>query len=85
MTVKASTVVACVEAVPTVEVERLNTVQDWITVRRRIWHQRLDRLGEVLAAEAAVPNHRPAYAPWSASWRASTPRRRPAWPTISAR
>ena len=33
------------------EVERLNTVQDWITVRRLIWHQRLDRLGEVLAAE----------------------------------
>jgi len=33
------------------EVERLNTVQDWITVRHRTWHQRLDRLGEVLAAE----------------------------------
>jgi len=35
------------------EVERLDAVQDWIAVRRRTWQRRLDRLGDVLADEAA--------------------------------
>ncbi len=35
------------------EVERLNTVQEWIDARRRTWDRRLDRLGDVLAAEGA--------------------------------
>lgn len=35
------------------EVERLDTVQAWITARRHTWQRRLDRLGEVLAEEAA--------------------------------
>ncbi len=37
------------------ELERLNVVQDWIAARRRTWQRRLDRLGDVLAAEAASP------------------------------
>jgi DNA-binding transcriptional ArsR family regulator len=35
-------------------VKRLDTVQDWIDERRRAWARRLDRLGDFLAAEAAV-------------------------------
>ena len=31
--------------------ECLGTVEDWIAARRRTWERRLDRLGEVLAAE----------------------------------
>jgi len=38
------------------DVERLETVQDWIVARRRTWHRRLDRLGEVLAAESVQTN-----------------------------
>lgn len=37
------------------DLDRLNTVQDWITSRRRTWERRLDRLGDVLAAEIAPP------------------------------
>jgi DNA-binding transcriptional ArsR family regulator len=37
------------------EVERLETVQDWIAARRRTWERRLDRLGDVLATEAGPP------------------------------
>jgi DNA-binding transcriptional ArsR family regulator len=33
------------------EIERLDTVQEWIADRRRTWERRLDRLGDVLAAE----------------------------------
>jgi DNA-binding transcriptional ArsR family regulator len=33
------------------EFDRLETVQDWIAARRDTWEHRLDRLGEVLAAE----------------------------------
>ena len=36
--------------------ERLATVEDWIVDRRRTWERRLDRLGEVLAAESP-PSH----------------------------
>jgi DNA-binding transcriptional ArsR family regulator len=35
------------------DVKRLDTVQDWITERRRTWERRLDRLGDFLAAEPA--------------------------------
>jgi len=35
------------------ELKRLDIVQDWIAARRHTWERRLDRLGEVLAAEAA--------------------------------
>jgi DNA-binding transcriptional ArsR family regulator len=35
------------------EVHRLDAVQDWIAARRRSWERRLDRLGNVLAAEAS--------------------------------
>lgn len=35
------------------EIERLDTVQDWVAARRRTWQRRLDRLGDVLADEAA--------------------------------
>jgi DNA-binding transcriptional ArsR family regulator len=38
------------------EPERLATVEDWIVDRRRTWNRRLDRLGEVLAAETP-PRH----------------------------
>jgi DNA-binding transcriptional ArsR family regulator len=31
---------------------RLDVVQDWIAARRQTWERRLDRLGDVLAAEA---------------------------------
>jgi len=34
------------------EPDRLDVVQDWIGARRRAWQRRLDRLGEVVAAEA---------------------------------
>lgn len=36
------------------ELERLNTVQDWIAGRRRTWERRLDQLGDVLATDTAV-------------------------------
>jgi DNA-binding transcriptional ArsR family regulator len=36
------------------EVERLNMVQEWIDARRHAWERRLDRLGDVLAAEGAA-------------------------------
>ena len=35
------------------DLERLDTVQDWIAARRHAWERRLDRLGDVLAADAA--------------------------------
>jgi DNA-binding transcriptional ArsR family regulator len=38
------------------ESERLATVEDWIVDRRRTWERRLDRLGEVLAAETPLPH-----------------------------
>jgi DNA-binding transcriptional ArsR family regulator len=38
------------------EPERLATVEDWIVDRRRTWNRRLDRLGEVLAAETPPPH-----------------------------
>jgi DNA-binding transcriptional ArsR family regulator len=34
---------------------RLVIVQDWITARRRSWEHRLDRLGDVLAADHVTP------------------------------
>ncbi len=37
------------------ELERLDTVQDWIAARRRGWERRLDRLGEALAASTKDP------------------------------
>jgi DNA-binding transcriptional ArsR family regulator len=36
------------------DVERLSTVQDWIDARRGAWERRLDRLGSVLADDAAA-------------------------------
>ena len=42
------------------ELDRLATVQAWIDARRRTWERRLDRLGEVLAAEASQPAAPPA-------------------------
>jgi DNA-binding transcriptional ArsR family regulator len=33
------------------DLDRLGSVQDWIDARRRSWERRLDRLGDVLAAE----------------------------------
>jgi DNA-binding transcriptional ArsR family regulator len=33
------------------ELGRLDVVQDWVTARRQRWERRLDRLGDVLAAE----------------------------------
>lgn len=41
------------------EPERLDTVQDWIAARRSAWQRRLDRLGDVLAAEASSPTAHP--------------------------
>lgn len=41
------------------ELGRLNTVQDWIADRRRTWQRRLDRLGDVLAADVPVPTTDP--------------------------
>jgi DNA-binding transcriptional ArsR family regulator len=35
------------------DVKRLDTVQDWITERRRTWERRLDRLGDYLATAPA--------------------------------
>lgn len=37
------------------DVERLDSVGDWIAARRRSWERRLDRLGDVLAAEPPPP------------------------------
>jgi DNA-binding transcriptional ArsR family regulator len=37
------------------ELERLDTVQDWIAARRRVWQRRPDRLGHALTADAALP------------------------------
>jgi DNA-binding transcriptional ArsR family regulator len=34
------------------DLDRLSSVEDWIDARRRSWARRLDRLGDVLAAEA---------------------------------
>ena len=42
------------------ELDRLASVQAWIDARRRTWERRLDRLGEVLAADAAQPAARSA-------------------------
>jgi DNA-binding transcriptional ArsR family regulator len=43
------------------DLDRLSSVEDWIDDRRRSWARRLDRLGDVLAAEAtsdpAPPPH----------------------------
>lgn len=36
------------------DVKRLDTVQDWIALRRRTWERRLDHLGDFLAAESAT-------------------------------
>jgi DNA-binding transcriptional ArsR family regulator len=36
------------------ELDRLATVEAWIDARRRTWERRLDRLGDVLAAEATT-------------------------------
>lgn len=33
------------------QLKRLDVVQDWIAARRHTWERRLDRLGDVLAAE----------------------------------
>jgi DNA-binding transcriptional ArsR family regulator len=33
------------------EIERLDTIQEWIAARRRTWERRLDRLADALAAE----------------------------------
>jgi DNA-binding transcriptional ArsR family regulator len=35
-------------------VKRLDTVQDWIDERRRIWERRLDRLGDFLTDQATT-------------------------------
>ena len=35
------------------EVERLSTVEDWISARRRTWERRLDRLDHALAADTS--------------------------------
>jgi DNA-binding transcriptional ArsR family regulator len=39
------------------ELERLDIVQDWIVARRHAWERRLDRLGDILAAEAPPSIH----------------------------
>jgi DNA-binding transcriptional ArsR family regulator len=36
------------------ELKRLDIVQDWIADRRHTWERRLDRLGDILAAETAA-------------------------------
>jgi DNA-binding transcriptional ArsR family regulator len=41
------------------EVERLNTVEDWIHARRRAWERRLDRLGDALAADTSQADRDP--------------------------
>ena len=40
-------------------VKRLDTVDDWIAERRRTWEQRLDRLGDYLAAQSATEQPNP--------------------------
>jgi DNA-binding transcriptional ArsR family regulator len=42
------------------EVQRLDTLQDWIAARRNAWQHRLDRLGEVLA-DSTPPTERIAH------------------------
>lgn len=37
------------------EVTRLSTVEDWIASHRRAWERRLDRLGDLLAADQHAP------------------------------
>jgi DNA-binding transcriptional ArsR family regulator len=41
------------------EVERLEALHDWIAARRHTWEHRLDRLGDVLAAESGSPASNP--------------------------
>jgi DNA-binding transcriptional ArsR family regulator len=42
------------------DVERLDTLQDWIAARRSAWQHRLDRLGDVLA-DSTPPTERTAH------------------------
>jgi DNA-binding transcriptional ArsR family regulator len=35
------------------EIERLDSLQEWIVARRRTWERRLDRLGDVLSAQSS--------------------------------
>ena len=40
-----------------IEPAALRAAEAWIGERRAIWEQRLDRLGDVLAEESAMPEH----------------------------
>ena len=41
-----------------IEPRTLRTAEQWISERRTLWERRLDRLGEVLAAQAGIPEQR---------------------------